>query len=465
MNEDEKKIEAQSMPSATNLTEEKNAIMGARGGKLEAQAMTEDDNTLREWEQIKVMDTNTDGTPSMTVATLFNPTEEKNAIMSEDEKKIEAQAMTSTSNLTEEKNDIMSEGGAKLEAQAMTLDVAYKSLEMIRQANQELEFKESDDKECVSCKREAQNSERESHGRFKQWRSSRKVAAPCLTCSTPICTSCRSSDFGNQNIVMCLDCAHLFSTEYMINRIVNNDDKELRKKRINAMLEVYDRAMLILKFSMQYIDDVAKALEDNTSRHNKVGLGSSATGVMAGGLGVVAAVTILTPVGPPLLLASILFGGSATAVNASSEAVNYRCEPNKMADRILTLHSVIMCISRLPATMDMQDDHIDVTRESEGNQSSLHWTRTVMNTVKPLTLGALSAVSIVTEGREMKNAVQKIRAGNPCEKAKRLRVIKEEAGSNIPTDILSAQMEVIINRQSQVEMTIDNESLLKMPVI
>lgn len=192
-----------------------------------------------------------------------------------------------------------------------------------------------------------------------------------------------------------------------------------------------------------------------------MGLGSSATGVMAGGLGVAAAATILTPVGPPLLLASILFGGSATAVNASSEAVNYRCEPNKMADRILTLHSVIMCISRLPATIDMQDEHIDATPESEDNQSSLHWTRTVMNGCKPLTLGALSAVSIVTEGREMKIAVHKIRAGNPCEKAQRLRVIKEEAGRNIPTDILSSQMEVIINRQKQVEETNADDGILK----
>jgi len=192
--------------------------------------MTGDNNNLREGEQVQVLDANTDDAPSMTMATL-NLTEEKNVIMSEEGKKIEAQAMTSTSNLTEEKSAIMSEGGKKLEAQAMTLDVAYKSLEMIRQANQDLEFRESDEKECISCKRESQNSERESPGRFKQWRSSREVAAPCLTCSTPICSSCRSSDFGNQNIVMCLDCAHLFSTEYIINRIVNNDDKELRKKK------------------------------------------------------------------------------------------------------------------------------------------------------------------------------------------------------------------------------------------
>lgn len=149
------------------------------------------------------------------------------------------------------------------------------------------------------------------------------------------------------------------------------------------------------------------ALEENTSRHNKVGLGSSATGVVSGGLGVVAAATIFTPVGPPLLLASILFGGGAAAADAASEAVNYRCEPNKMADRIITLHSIINCIARLPAMVDMEvEEESDSSQKRVENQSALHWRRTAMNSLKPLTAGALSAVSIVTEAREMKTIGQ-----------------------------------------------------------
>jgi hypothetical protein len=42
-------------------------------------------------------------------------------------------------------------------------------------------------------------------------------------------------------------------------------------------------------------------------------------GVLSGVLGVATAATILTPVGPPLLIASFLFGGSATAVQMSTE--------------------------------------------------------------------------------------------------------------------------------------------------
>jgi hypothetical protein len=168
--------------------------------------------------------------------------------------------------------------------------------------------------------------------------------------------------------------------------------------------QVYDRALLILTYSVQFIDEVVIALEENTSRHNKVGLGSSATGMVSGGLGVAAAATIFTPVGPPLLLASILFGSGAAAVDAASEAVNYRCEPNKMADRILTLNSIIGCISRLPATIDMETtaEGGEAMPTTEG-QTALHWRRTAMNGLKPLTAGALSAVSIVTEAREMKH--------------------------------------------------------------
>jgi len=208
---------------------------------------------------------------------------------------------------------------------------------------------------------------------------------------------------------------------------------------------------LVLTYSVQFIDEVAIALEENTSRHNKVGLGSSATGMVSGGLGVAAAATIFTPVGPPLLLASILFGSGAAAVDAASEAVNYRCEPNKMADRILTLHSIINCISRLPATIDMETtaEEEEAMPTAEGGQTALHWRRTAMNGLKPLTAGALSAVSIFTEAREMKHTVDKIRAGNPCEKAERLKQIKETVRSLPKTDMLSNQLQGAVRRQEE----------------
>lgn len=345
------------------------------------------------------------------------------------------------------------------QAQTMSLDVAYKSLEIIRKVNLQAEFgREIEDTECVLSLRQARDAPELVPGtksRFRQWVSDKTAlkASPCLTCGTPVCKAFRSPEFAKQNITVCVDCAKLFSVDHLTKSIVhtNEDSTEKRKKKINHVLEVYDRALLVLTYSVQFIDEVVHALEENTSRHNKVGLGSSATGMVSGGLGVAAAATIFTPVGPPLLLASILFGGGAAAVDAASEAVNYRCEPNKMADRILTLHSIIDCISHLPATIDMERTTEEIAAMPKANegQTALHWRRTAMNGLKPLTAGALSAVSIFTEAREMKHTVDKIRAGNPCEKAERLKQIRENAISLPKTDILSNQLQNAVRRQHE----------------
>ena len=243
---------------------------------------------------------------------------------------------------------------------------------------------------------------------------------------------------------------------------MHDEDSTEKKKRLNYMLEVYDRALLVLVYSTQFIDDVVIALKGNTSRHNKIGLASSATGIVSGGLGVAAACTIFTPVGPPLLLASILFGGGATAVTAGSEAVNYRGEPNKMADRIFILHSMVSCIARLPVVMEMEElreeEHLANCLNKDRGQSRLHLTRTAMNGLKPLTAGALSAISIFTEARELKNTIDKIRAGNHCEKAERLAGIKDEVKTIPSTDDLSNRLFLITSRQIK---TTSNRPLLE----
>jgi len=362
--------------------------------------------------------------------------------------------------VTEEEEQMRQEGEEVQAETTMSMDVAYKSLEMIRRVNLQVEFgKEVQDTECVLSLRQARDTptpslSNESQSRFRQfWKEKTTFkASPCLTCGTPVSKPFRSPEFGRQNITVCVDCANLFSLNYLMKSIVHGDDDSgnSRKQKLNHMLEVYDRALLILTYSVQFIDEVALALEENTSRHNKVGLGSSATGMVSGGLGVAAAATIFTPVGPPLLLASILFGSGAAAVDAASEAVNYHCEPNKMADRILTLHSIINCISSLPDMIDKErNEEVEAVPKTEGGQRGLHWRRTAMNGLKPLTAGALSAVSIFTEAREMKNTVDKIRAGNQCEKAERLKEIKDEAILLPKTDILSKQLQGAIRRQKE----------------
>ena len=72
-----------------------------------------------------------------------------------------------------------------------------------------------------------------------------------------------------------------------------------------------------------------------------------------------------------------------------------------------------------------------------------------MNALKPLTAGALSAVSIVTESRELKANLAQIAAGNPCEKAERLKNIlveQEMAQCLLDTQVLA---EHVMERRRQ----------------
>ena len=81
---------------------------------------------------------------------------------------------------------------------------------------------------------------------------------------------------------------------------------------------------------------------------------------MSGVLGIAAAASILTPAGPPLLIASLVFGGGATSVQMGNEAMNYFSEPNKLADRIIALHGMTLSILRVTSTLRdaMMRDHI-----------------------------------------------------------------------------------------------------------
>jgi len=395
-----------------------------------------------------------------------------------------------------------------------------------------------------------------------------RPAAPCLTCGTPVCPRHRCKELKRQNINICTDCSIFFSLETYLARVnrseegdehvggdngdngtnnsnndsivqetttttttttttmepssnnaiavvVENSDEKTkvlsysdRKQKMNQMLDVYDRVLLVLQYSSRFIDDIATSLENNTKRNNQIGLGSSATGFVSGIAGVAAACTIFTPVGPPLLIASILFGGAGTAASAGSEAVNYHCSANKMCDTIIALHGMLHSIARLtissptptptPTTASKADEeetgtetsNDEILTGSSSNHSSMdrntdsnisrdnpppttitasetsnasattrnghnratspkrrdesreasvrNWTRAAGNALKPLTFGALSAVSVVAEAREMRITLDKISAGNPCDKAETLREIGREF-DDLPSTTMIAE--------------------------
>lgn len=141
---------------------------------------------------------------------------------------------------------------------------------------------------------------------------------------------------------------------------MSTSDPTQRAERIEYMVDCYDRCMLLLQYSKQFVEQIASSLEDQKTKQDKIGLASSSVGVVSGILGIAAAASILTPAGPPLLIASLFFGGGATTVQSSTEALNYLSEPRKLADRIIALHGMSLSILRVTSTLRdaMMRDHI-----------------------------------------------------------------------------------------------------------
>ena len=311
---------------------------------------------------------------------------------------------------------------------------------------------------------------------------------PCLVCAAPTCPQHASAGLRREGITLCLSCERFFELDFIIDCVSEPDPKK-RAMHIDHMVDLYDRCLLLLKYSAQYIDPVASVLEQNKTTQNKINVGSSGVGIVSGVLGVAAAATILTPAGPPLLIASLVFGGGATAVQTGTEAVNYFSEPNKLADRIIALHGMIHSLLRVTGTLRdaMLRDHIRTdayvaggeTNLSEQAQKAVENNKAAVlgaaNMGRGLTLGgaaggtvaaeagvvgargatavsragtaaartlrfarfaggALSAAVLVMEANAIQSTLKSINAGNPCEKADAIRSIgKEFNEGQLPT--------------------------------
>lgn len=257
-------------------------------------------------------------------------------------------------------------------SQSMALNDAFMALEAMRKANLELELASMgkvDHRICTQCLRAqwAKEERREAEGRARRtWKHNfarRRTAVPCLVCASPVCANHQCPNFAKDKVTICSDCAPLFGVDFIFD-IVFNEDKNHRRACIDKVIDSYDRATLIIKYSCQFIDDIATALRENTSRDNTVALGSSGIGLMSGITGAAAAAVhiaaaaaagaaILSPAGPPLFIASLIFGGTAAAASTSSEAVSYYSEPNQMANRLMALHELIN--SLLQVTVVLKD--------------------------------------------------------------------------------------------------------------
>ena len=215
----------------------------------------------------------------------------------------------------------------------------------------------------------------------RRHRQAQVKSPPCLICASPVCKRHSCPDYRREGIPLCGDCAPLFQKEpqqdgqrrsstaaqgddannnpthkfVMTKTLLSADTSpEERQRCLAHMIDAYDRARLLLQYSCQshILDAILDELEDTKHKHNHVNLGSSGMGLLSGvtGMGAVAAqaaaavtaLSVLTPAGPPLLIASILLGGTAAVATTGTEAYAHFSQANQLANRILSLHALLV---------------------------------------------------------------------------------------------------------------------------
>jgi hypothetical protein len=335
-----------------------------------------------------------------------------------------------------------------------------------------------------------------------------KQATRCLICATPCCAKHSSKTFRQESLTVCTDCEQVFQLDFVVDCLT---DRDKMPEHMERMIDLYDRAVILLKYSSQYIPDVAQQLEGSKERQNKVGVGSSSAGMVSGILGIAAAATIITPAGPPLLIASLLFGGSATAISTGTEARNYYSEPHQLASRIQALHGMVHAILRVTSTLrdamlrdhirtdayDKEDDKDSGAREAAMSALKQHkgkvmaaatagrfsaagmetaasvgstsrfLSRTGSNLLKTVRVarfagGALSAVVLVFEAKSLNSTIQDIRAGNPCEKAESLRLVHAELETLPTTETVDEETQNYIRAMAQRDRAMTEETVIQL---
>jgi hypothetical protein len=267
---------------------------------------------------------------------------------------------------------------------SMELNAAYEAYEVMRRLNFELECSEAgilpsdiDHSKCTTCILQKGPSQKKNKKpppksplrlpSFRKQPSNEEVKLDsntiqtninnkkknnqktCLLCGSPTCPKHCSAEFRKEKITLCLRCVESLEFNFDDNNPKEEEKEEgglevankILETRLNHLVDLYDRALLLLKYSSPFLLQVATSLDQSTKKTNNMGVGGSSVGVVSGVLGVAAACTIFTPVGPPLILASLVFGGSAAAVHTGSEAIKYFSEPHHVADRILALYGMI----------------------------------------------------------------------------------------------------------------------------
>ena len=395
------------------------------------------------------------------------------------------------------------------------LNAAYQSLEKMRKLNLEVQCHElgipysdhnGDDEACTICLLEtadAGNSKRRWRiPKLQKKSSSLNKGTPCLICGSPTCPKHQSTGFKKQSISLCHNCERLFDLDFasllgLDNDDVNDNKKEktntkkkaskkteplsaadattgpegidvqLLEQKIRTLVDTYDRIMLLLAHASQFIPDLVTRLVETESRNNRIGLGTAGAGMASGVLGLAGAATILTPMGAPLLLASLALSGSSAVVTVSHHAMQnyYLQNPHEAADRIIVMHSMVSSLLNAAQTLqrvaegampDKDNGKENASKESKddslvetfgqgltavrradaglglanvatassaslstaapGATNFIQSSASALNAV-PLLGTALSGLFIAMDANRLKSTLAKIKAGNPSDKA------------------------------------------------
>lgn len=254
------------------------------------------------------------------------------------------------------------------------LTAAYDALEKMRQLNLEVTCHElglmCQHDVCTMCLLDSAKNKAEQTRQGKtSWKLSKrqlpnKNVPPCLICGSPTCTKHQSRDFSKQHIVLCTQCEELFDLNF--EQLVKQETEEDQDNdlfvphKVRTLVDTYDRVMLLLTHASLSIHDLVIRSTSMERHNNRIGLGTSGAGIVSGALGLAGAATIFTPMGPPLLLASLAISGSSAAVTVGNSAMHYFStdKPAQAANRIIVLHSIAS--SLLTAAQSLQ--HVAATQ-------------------------------------------------------------------------------------------------------
>ena len=260
----------------------------------------------------------------------------------------------------------------------MTMDelhAAFEALETMRKLNLEVECNDLgipfDHKECKLCLlaqahdqvQASKNNNNKSSASFlpsihipNPLNSSKKKMEPCLLCANPTCTAKHASKtFQKQKITLCVDCEALFQAK----DLTHDTTETALQRQLERLTDAYDRAFLVLRYSSQWIPDLVQQLQAETARDDKVTLGTSSVGVVSSAMGLAGAATLLTPAGPPLLLASLVFGTGNAAVGLGYSAHKHlgasnNNSPTAVANRLLALYGCLQAAMERIVTLREQ---------------------------------------------------------------------------------------------------------------